>query len=93
VCIALPPPPRYDHAQVAIVLRTAQRSVGCRRWPFGPNQMRPKEEYANRRGSALMFLFAAFAAAQAPLKQQPHATVAQLMRGVFFPNSNTPFDV
>jgi hypothetical protein len=41
---------------------------------------------------AVMFL-AGVATAQAPPKQQPHATLAQLMRGIFFPNSNILFDV
>jgi hypothetical protein len=41
---------------------------------------------------AVMFL-AGVATAQAPAKIQPHATLAQLMRGVFFPNSNILFDV
>jgi hypothetical protein len=33
------------------------------------------------------------ATAQAPAAPQPHANLAQLMRGVFFPNSNILFDV
>jgi hypothetical protein len=41
---------------------------------------------------ALLFLGGA-ATAQAPVKPQPHATLAQLMRGIFFPNSNILFDV
>jgi hypothetical protein len=40
----------------------------------------------------LLFL-GAVATAQAPAKQQPHANLAQMMRGIFFPNSNILFDV
>jgi hypothetical protein len=41
---------------------------------------------------AITFL-AGTVTAQAPPAPQPHATLAQLMRGIFFPNSNILFDV